>query len=462
MADLEAIYLRMPFFVQNALCNVQGWKNERQRYGRAFPALLREAEERVGWPQEQMIAFRDRRLRAFVQHCARTVPYYQRLFQKLCIGPEEIRTLEDLQRLPILTKDEVRAHSQELISQAVPERERIWMHTSGTTGGGLRFPTTAQSLREVYAACWRYRRWHGLERGTWGAFFAGRSLVPLTQSQPPFWRINAVGRQILFSGYHMSPNNLPAYVAELRRRRPPWLHGYPSLLALLAAYLLDTGQDLGYPVRWITLASESLLPQQAEQMRLAFGVTPRQHYHMTESVAHASECEYGALHVDEDFAAVEFVPNADGANFKVIGTNFTNLAFPLLRYEVQDHVTLGEVACPCGRPGRILADVDGRREDYVLLKNGARLGRLDHIFKDMVHVREAQIVQRQRGQMILRIVRGSGYTQADEARLLEETRRRVGADMDLLVEYSESLPRSRSGKLRFVLSEIQDGQLTTS
>jgi phenylacetate-CoA ligase len=257
----------------------------------------------------------------------------------------------------------------------------------------------------------------------------------------------------------MSPANLTAYVDELRRRRPPWLNGYPSLLALLAMHQLDTGRDLGYPVQWITTISENLLPQQAEVIRRAFGISPRQHYHMTESVAHISECEQGNLHVDEDIAAVEFVPSPDMDSYRVIGTNFSNLAFPLLRYEVQDYVTLAAISCSCGRPGRLIADVDGRQEDYLLLKNGARLGRLDHIFKDMVNIREAQVYQRQWGQVILRIVRRGGYTQADEARLLVEARRRLGEDTEVIVEYPDTLQRSRTGKLRFVISDIQEGHL---
>ena len=93
---------------------------------------------------------------------------------------------------------------------------------------------------------------------------------------------------------------------------------------------------------------------------------PLQHYGMAEAVANISECEHDQLHVDEDCAAVEFIPNSDGPGYKIIGTNFTNLATPLLRYDVQDLVTLTNVTCSCGRPGRVVASVDGRAEDYII------------------------------------------------------------------------------------------------
>jgi len=256
----------------------------------------------------------------------------------------------------------------------------------------------------------------------------------------------------------MSPENLPYYISELRRKQPLWLHGYPSLLALLASYILENKLELGYRARWITIGAENLLPQQSDLIEHAFGVRPHQHYGMAEAVANFSECDHRNLHVDEDFAAVEFVPNS-GGGYRVIGTNFSNLAMPLLRYDVGDTVTLQNGTCACGRPGRIVSGVDGRAEDYVILKNGAKVGRMDHIFKDMVHIREAQIVQKYPGEMTINIVPGHKYSDSDNVRLLEETFKRVGKDMTVKIEYVEKIARSKTGKLRFVVSEVADGKL---
>jgi len=257
----------------------------------------------------------------------------------------------------------------------------------------------------------------------------------------------------------MNSENLALYVAELRRRRPPWLHGYPSLLSLLAAYLLEQNIDLEYKVRWITTGAENLLPQQADLIMHAFGQRPRQHYGMAEAVANISECEFGALHVDEDFAAVEFIPSSAGPDCKIIGTNFTNLATPLLRYDVQDIATLSNNRCACGRTGRIVESLDGRLDDYVILRNGAYVGRMDHIFKDLVNIREAQIVQNEPGVVLLRIVPRASYTAVDEELLRKETTKRLGAETTIFIEYVENLPRSSTGKLRFVESKLLQGKL---
>ena len=140
----------------------------------------------------------------------------------------------------------------------------------------MRFSTTVSAIREQYAVWWRYRDWHGLERGVWSGHFGARSVVPTSQNAPPYWRYDRPGRRVLFSGYHMSEPRLAAYIDELRKRRLPWLHGFPSTLALLAAHVVEHGVDLGYDIRWVTVGGENLLAAQEDVMTRAFGVRPVQ------------------------------------------------------------------------------------------------------------------------------------------------------------------------------------------
>jgi phenylacetate-CoA ligase len=455
--DPEAIYLRLPRILQHLGCSLVGWRTERTRYAGAFPEILLEAQLRTYWSVEETRTFRDYRLAEFAARIQRS-PLHRERLRLVGIGPSDIKELADLSKLPILTKEEAQQSCAEAVS-TVRKGSRI-VHTSGTTGGALRFPVTMRAIQEQWAIWWRYRGWHGIRRGTWCALLAGRSVVPPRQEEAPFWRLNYPGRQILFSGYHMSPKNLPTYVNELRRRRPPWIHGYPSLLSLLAAHMVEAGQDLGYDVKWVTIGAENLFPHQVAVIEQALGVKPLQHYGLAEGVANVSQCELGALHVDEDYAAVEFIPLGRDRLHRIIGTNFTNPATPFIRYDTQDLAIIGEEAsCSCGRPGRVVERIDGRREDYVVLRDGTRLGRMDHIFKDMVNIHEAQIHQAQQGEMTIRVVRGKAYRDEDEQRLLHETVKRVGKDMDVSVEYVDALPRSSVGKLRFVVSELPQASI---
>jgi phenylacetate-coenzyme A ligase PaaK-like adenylate-forming protein len=454
----ESVYEHLPVALQNVACTFEGWRLGRVRYKEPYPALEAEYRARSGWSDDRLREFRDERLRGFLKHALGSVPYYRALSAEQRGAIADVRGLEDLRSLPVLPKEVVRADPARF--EAPGTADVIVAHTSGTTGAGLRFPTTVQATREQWATWWRFRGWHGIGRDTWCGYFGGRSVVPADVTRPPYWRYNRAGRQILFSAYHLSPQNAPVYVRELRERRPPWLHGYPSMISLFGKLVLEQQLDLGYRPTWITVGAENLFDHQRAVITEAFGVRPRESYGMAEAVANASECREGNLHVDEDFAAVHSVTDTTTGEERVVGTNFTNPAFPLVNYEVGDVGRVGAGACSCGLPGRLLVDLDGRKEDFVILSDGARLGRLDHVFKDMINVREAQWHQSTPGEVTVSVVRDERYSDEDHSRLMAELRARMGSRMQVDVRYADRLERSATGKLRFVVNEIPEAQLS--
>ena len=458
----KRFYLGLPTLCQNFICSLYGLQLIRRRYNKAYEALEREVFERERWVPELIEAFTQRRCQAIVKHAASTVPYYRRLFSELRINPQDIRGPDDLKALPILNKQSVQEHLADFHSDLKYQMRYRMIHTSGTTGTGLIFPMTLEAEQEQWAVWWRYRAHFGLDRTLWYAHFHGKSIVPFERSKPPFWRINLPGRQILFSAYHMSEHNLRYYVDELNRQQPPWIQGYPSLLSLLASFMSDKALKLNYKPKVITVGSENLLPHQKLVIEKTFGTSCRQHYGMAEGVTNFSECPEGNLHVDEDFAHVEFLP-LNSTLYRVIGTNYTNYAFPLIRYDIGDVVQLEdpEKRCPCGRMGRLVKSIDGRKEDYIVIPDGRYIGRLDYIFKDMVNIRECQIFQDAVKRVVLRVVRGKEYTEKDEKQLLYNARMRLGNRIVIDIDYVETIKRTSQGKLRFVISKIPSARIHT-
>lgn len=450
----ERLYGALPVSVQHLVCSAEGLRIQWGRFGREFDRLLHDAEARSAMSAADLVRLRDRFFRDFVSDAAAGSTFYRT--QPAFRSAAEGRAFH-ADELPILEKRTVQARASQ-IARADVRRAEI-ASTSGSTGMGLRFPVTSQAVRQQWATWWRFRRWHGIGRDEWCGYFGGRPVVPVGRRRAPYWRVNVPGRQVLFSGSHLSADTCSAYAAELARRRLVWLHGYPSLLALLAGFLVERHQTIGYDVRWVTTSAENLLPAQGDLIERAFGVRPRQHYGMAEGAANASECQKGRLHVDEDFAFVEFVPVEHGTGCRIVGTNVTNRAFPLIRYDVGDVAQVSGRTCDCGRPGRIIDGIDGRREDYVVLPSGAMVGRLDHIFKDQVRVREAQIYQPDPTRVVLRLACASDFTSRDEQALVRAARTWLGSGLRIEVEHLESIPRTTSGKLRFVVSDVMAAHL---
>lgn len=458
MIKLQDVYYSSPVFLQNLACSFEGWRINRRRYSDAFFQQLKIAESRFSWSEEQILAYRDQRLSKYMEHCADTMPFYRKCFAENGIDARDIRTLSDLQKLPILDRQVVKENADQFLSEAIPKEHLVAYATSGTSGNRLQFYTTHAALDEYWAVVWRFRRLHGIQMDTWSGYFSGATdakvVVKLSQKKRPFWRYNYPAKQIRFSGFHMTEENLDDYLDELERKQITYLQGYPSWLSLLAAHMIESGKTLPQ-IKWVVTNSESLLEHQVELMERAFGVTPIQRYGMAEAIAGISQCLYGNFHVDEDLAAVEFVPNPEGFGHKVIGTSFTNPAFGFIRYDIQDIVTLSDDVCPCGRWGRLVKEIDGRKEDYIVLRNGKPVSRLSRIFKGSDHIREAQIWQKEDGFIHLRVVRGKGYNNQDEQTILHAANEVFTDEADYRIDYVEGIERSKSGKLRLVICDVE-------
>ena len=442
--DKMAVYNRLPVFAQNWACSVEGARIARTRFGSLFRRTLQDYEARSRWSSERIAAYRDERLRAMVKYCYDTVPYYRAMFDEGGIDPASIKSLDDMGRLPLLTKKEVNENPERFFSTAY-RGKRIKHHTSGTTGSGFVFYTSPEAICEQWACWWRFREALGIEFGTSQAMFGTQKVVPAIQAAPPYWRENRPGNQVYFSAFHESEGNLAEYCEEIKRRRIPWIHGYPSLLVAVALFAARNG--VSFPcVRFVTTGAENLYDHQAALVERSFGVRPYQHYGMCEGVANFSQDSEHRMLVDEDYAAVEFCD--DG---RIIGSTLTNMAMPLLRWDTGDIAE--STTLPDGR--REVVSLDGRAEDSVLLPNGTTVGKLDHVFKDTVHIAEAQIHQNPDLSITVYAVKAQDDVAEDEQKALRQFAESFSCPVPIAFEYVTSIPRAASGKLRFVVSEAR-------
>lgn len=444
--NFENLYLKCPVLIQSLLINLQGLKLKYSRYNRNFLHSLSQ------FKNSSPITTDENQFRSFLTEGQKT-PFWDARFKLFKVDFSKSENISsELQKLPILTKQEVKDNFDSIIN--ISRKEKItYVHTSGTTGSGLVFPQTLSMENKQWAVWYRYRKWHGIDLNTWMGWFGGRSIANIKQKYPPFWRINYPMKQVMFSAHHLNEDTAIQYFNEINRTKISWLHGYPSQLSLLAHLIKK--QNLGpLPyIKIITVGAENLLASQRKIIGDVFNAPVRQHYGLAEGVANISEHTDGSLIPDQDFCRMEFIP-VDPENpslCKIIGTNYNNTAFPLIRYDTGD---LAQVEwLPDGSP-KILS-IDGREEDYITLPNGVKLGRLDHIFKDLVDVQEAQIYQPDIKTVILRIVKGPKYDKnSEEETLIRETKKRLGNDINILIEYLDSIPKTNSGKLRFVISDV--------
>ena len=445
--DKMAIYNRLPVFAQNCACTIGGARIAKIRFGKGFWEWLNLYERLAKCSIDERCEYRNRELRKIITYCYASVPYYRHLFDEGGINPQRIKTLEDLSAIPITTKADYWKNPAAFKSEKY-NGPTVFQHTSGSTGSSMLFNSSISAVQAQWACWWRYRRALGIEFGTASATMGSKLIVPKSQTTPPYWRTDAVRKQVYFSGYHEKENTLGLYCEEIKRRNLTWVQAYPSLIAPLASHMIKHGIRLP-SVKFVTLSAENLLDHQRSMIEEAFGVQPRQHYGMTEGTANFSEDTEGKMYVDEEFAAVEFLPLERGG-YQVIGTTLTDYATPFIRWnvgDVADYIIEND-----GR--RRIVSLDGRLDDCVVTKDGTKIGRLSHVFKDTTTFVETQIFQGYDYGITVFVVSNGESGTEDERLALRNLRNCLGNEMPITFKYVSKIPRPEGGKLRAVVSRV--------
>lgn len=461
---VRAFYYSLPLTAKNLLASAYGWNERRGRYGKTYRqslALLRESQY---WSQDKLLEYQQQRLSQFLREVIRKTPYYR----SRDLYAELLKVNAPLNAYPILGKATVRRAGANLYHDDRGAMHCRSISTSGTTGSALVSPVSDQHFQRECAFRALAYEWAGvsLDAHDRVAFCAGHPVARADRQRPPFWVYDWASNWLYFSSSHLSKQNLEHYIAELERFRPVMLGGYPSSLYLLALAYQKFGGSLN--LKAISSSSETLLDWQRVKIESAFGVRVFNYYGSGETCAHIAECEEGELHLKLEHSLVEVLsdqnePCGPGETGRLVCTGFDNYAFPLIRYDLGDVVTVSKnQSARCGRSGLLIETILGRVEDYIVTPEGRFVGRLDHLFKDSVNVAEAQLFQESVAEVVCRIVKTDDYGIADEKSILAEARARLGAAVTIKFEYLDQIPRTRNGKFRFIVSTLDQAQMIES
>jgi len=451
----EMIYSNSPIMIQKFLCNFEGKSIYKKRYSDNFFKKFDEIKYRDKLSGDEIKKIQISRLKRQLTLAYEESKYYKELFDECNFDPYTFNDLNEIGRLPVQTKDDMRKNIHNMYNKSMLKDSLRTIHTSGTTGKGLIFKETYDCDNERWAIWWRFRQSLGINFNILSANFGSKPIVPIKQKKPPFYREVSALKQVMFSMFHLNKNNVKYYVTEINEKKIEWIHGFPSIISTLASLMYENNLSFDHQIKFVTTGAEAIRENQKVIIRKVFGVEPIGHYGLTEPVANISVCEYGNNHVDEDFSYVEFIPIENTKNqFKLIGTSFSNDVLFFLRYDTNDIVTIDEnpQACKCGREGRLVKKIEGRYEDTIHLLNGSKVWFLGDAFKDMVNVKGVQIYQYKDYTIDFNIIKNIKYSENDEVLLRKEIEKRVDCIYNL--NYIDKLQTYKNNKFKFSYSEL--------
>ncbi len=431
-----------------------------ERIKRHASVEIREAlEASQWWPAERLEALQLERLRLLLQHAGQHVPYYRALFARVGFDAGHIASLADLRRLPLLTKSDIRADPESLKSDQATGLARS--NTGGSSGEPLVFYMGKERVSHDVAAKWRATRWWGVDIGdpeivVWG------SPVELGAQDRVRWMRDRALRTRLLPAFEMSDAKLDAFVETIRATHPKMLFGYPSALAHIARHAQARGVSMeGLGIRVAFVTSERLYDDQRTAIESTFGCPVANGYGGRDAGFIAHQCPAGGMHITAEDIIVETIdsegqPVAAGEPGEIVVTHLATRDFPFVRYRTGDVGILDTAQCACGRGLPTLREIQGRTTDFVVASDGTVMHGLAliYVIRDLPGIESFKIIQETLTSTRVLVVPGAGFGPQLADAIVGGFKRRLGNDVDVRVEQVAQIAAERSGKMRYVVSNV--------
>lgn len=420
--------------------------------GRPYMALLDQYRVIETMPAEQLAELQLERLKALVAHSYENVPYYRALFDEHGARPDDIRSLHDYARLPLLDKATVRERWSEIVASNYPREEMREVWTSGSTGTPVKLFHDRRYFDCGWAALLRNIEWTGHRRG--------ERQYWLTREDTGGWQRElrlAIERKWIAGVVVQTPETIAKWAAELQRVKPVLIYSTPSSrLSELSDYLI--AHDIRIEgLRAVMTSSETLLAPTRKLIERAFGAKVFDQYGANECLSIASECRAGNMHVNSHINLVEYLP-VDGAagTYEMIITPLMNYGMPFLRYRLGDLGAPVYGTCSCGRTLPLMKMMDGRTASTVTLSDGTVLTpfSLEELLHEVPGVVRFQFRQIEPDVFDLLVVKESrAGTQVEEslANAEDSFERHNGLRVAFNVHFVDDIPLTAAGKHLYVV-----------
>lgn len=411
---------------------------------------------------DEQISLQHKRLEGVLEYANTYVPYYRDLFKEIGFHPSDFAADPTcFQKLPLLTKDVVRQNFDRLVTTDPKRQDNLVRdRTGGTTGEPMWYMQDHVYLDYMVAHIFHQMEWSGWQLGQpqgwlWGHLPAGAGYeVPPVTARLKDWLM----RRFDSNAYILTPESMEKFATQLKHPGSV-VWSYVSSIYCFAQFVQQRGRQI--ELHAVYTAAEPLFDYQRQVIESVFGCPVFDSYSCREVGLIACECEqHNGLHIMMRNCYVEVLrdgePVPDGEEGEFVLTNLTNLAFPLIRYRIEDWGKKSTRQCLCGRGLPMLDVVEARIIDLFKTRDGRIIygSFAKNLMPILGGVKQFQVVQKSLDLVVFRIVK-EGII--DEGKLLEIERvckMVLGNNVEVQFEFVDALPSTPTGKHRFLVSEV--------
>jgi phenylacetate-CoA ligase len=376
------------------------------------------------------------------KHVIKKSDYYKKLYTNYGLNDQSIKTIEDLRKLPIVTKEDIKTKIEDIYTGN--RLLKSTSHTSGTTGTPLTVYRDYNAVIMENAYSWFYRIRNGYALGDRAISLRGSLMKDQIKHFDRYLNI------LYLSGYNINEQYIDLYYNEIIKFNPKAIIGYPSSLHALALELERKNHKVNIPLAFTS--SENLFNFQLHKIQQILNSKVFDWYGNAERTIALEQCVQGIYHETPLYGIVEYYDD------HIITTSLISKHFPLIRYKVNDMIKPAEYKNhECGLLTKSISSIDGRSNDYIFLKDGSIVNRLNQAFKNISNVLFIQVIQDNFKNIKINVVPDKGFSDKDRSQILHSIYIRAGekikADIHTISE--NELVKSKSGKFNLVINNAR-------
>jgi phenylacetate-CoA ligase len=442
MATAKRIISKSPTFVKNLYYKIVPF---RKRYGVEFSKTFDFLMNSIEWDRSRMIEYQFEQLKGMISHAYNETNYYHKLFIDHGINPN-ITSFEDVNKIPLLTKDIVNKNYNDLICNNY-NGKKVTFKTSGSTGKKFQFEGSDDMFKKEAAFVLRSLILHNSSMYDLPTIWI-RRYAP--EKGDPLFKWDRELNRLYISPFDISVNTIEQYVRIINNTKARTIVTYPSLANFLATLMREKNL-LFDRIEYIHCASEMVMPEWRNNVFKSIGIPIKAHYGMMEKVSffcNTAESDMYLENLEYGFTEIE-----EG---NVVGTGFMNRVMPFIRYVPGDQAILNPNLFYYKSLPYSVGDFIGRSTDMINTMDGRKLSGVN--FYTMMYKIEGvemfQIVQKKLNVFKVNIIKNDKYDSNSEFQILKGIKDRVGECM-IEINYVSILERSNSGKLKTITNECK-------
>lgn len=451
----------LPLFLQYCAKPVYN----RLKYNKVFNKQLNFLMESQWWSKKQIEEYQTIQLQKLINHAYKNVPYYTKSFNDRGIKPKDIQTIEDLKKLPYITKKDIQQNFEQLKAKNYPSWKFVETSTGGSTGTPLKvLHERGVTYQKEIAFQWRQFKELGITFTDRVAILRGYEMKQKGGSNYPiFYKELKYRNSLMLSSHLLEKELLLKYIQKIKKYNPSYITAFPSSLYILAKFMFENSIQISRVNNLIT-SSESLYPFHRSLIKRAFNnATLLDYYGNSEATAFISHCAKEDLyHIIPEYGIVEIVNNnneyvkIEGEKGEIISTSFNNYAFPLIRYKTNDFAIWTNKICSCKKSHQYLKAIDGKIQEFIITKKRdlipiSSLNVHEDLFRN---VDKFQYYQDEIGKVTLRIVKKSNFDNKAETQISNVIQKKLGSNVELYIEFVDEIPRTKRGKYCWLIQEL--------